>query len=391
MKKSLPKLISRLKRDVPPLFLSSKHPRVCPVVVAPMAGVTNRAFRRLVYELGAGMAVSEMVTARGLVEQNQKTWDYINFDAPSEVIGPRSVQLYSVCPKVTEKAVTELVNNNHVDHIDLNFGCPAKKITKKGGGAALLARPDWLGSIVKAAVKAAGEIPVTLKYRTGIDESRETYIDIGLHAQDLGVKMICLHARSAAQQYSGKANWDKIANLKQKLSIPVFGNGDVFTVEDAEKLWNHTDCDGVVIGRGVLGKPWLPGQIKALWTGSEIPDNPKWGELVQILKRHLSYEVEQSGEQRALLGFRKHITWYVTGFAHNHEIKRRLATVSSVAEIDDLFDAYPENMDYPDAAMHAIRGKSGRAQAIALPHGYLSSKDAEPNISPLAEVAISGG
>ncbi|MDP4805304.1 MAG: tRNA-dihydrouridine synthase, partial [Candidatus Nanopelagicales bacterium] len=218
-----------------------------PVVLAPMAGITNRAFRRLCREEGAGLYVSEMVTSRALLERNEETMDLVTFSADEN---PRSVQLYGVDPQVMAEAVRIIVDEDRADHIDLNFGCPVPKVTRKGGGSALPWKRDLFRDIVNAAVSTAdGRVPVSIKMRKGIDDTHLTYLDAGMAAANAGVAWVSLHGRTAAQMYSGKADWDAIARLKEHLAptgVPVLGNGDIWTAEDALNMVAQTGADGVV-------------------------------------------------------------------------------------------------------------------------------------------------
>ncbi|MDA8440700.1 MAG: tRNA dihydrouridine synthase DusB, partial [Propionibacterium sp.] len=227
-----------------------------PVVLAPMAGVTNAAYRQLCAEQGAGLYVCEMITSRGLVEGDPKTDAMVRF-APNETY--RSVQLYGVDPAVVGEATTILIERYRVDHVDLNFGCPVPKVTRKGGGGVLPWKRDRLKAILESAVRA-GEphgVPVTMKTRVGIDDDHITYRDAGRIAQDAGCAAIALHGRTVSQSYSGHADWSTIADLVDLVDIPVLGNGDIWEAADAVRMVRETGCAGVVVGRGCLGRPWL--------------------------------------------------------------------------------------------------------------------------------------
>src|SRR5207253_2088825 len=230
-----------------------------PVVLAPMAGVTNHPFRSLCREYGGGLYVSEMITARGIVEGHAKT-RLLAGGPPDE--RPRSVQLYGSDPAVMGEAVRRIAADG-VDHVDINFGCPAPKITRRGGGSAIPLKPRLMARLVRAAVQAAGDVPVTVKVRTGIDERLLTYRDAGRVAEDEGAAAIGLHARTAAQLYGGDADWSAIAHLKGAVRIPVLGNGDVWECWDALRMLRATGCDGVIVGRGCLGRPWLFAELAA--------------------------------------------------------------------------------------------------------------------------------
>ena len=245
-----------------------------PVVLAPMAGITNAPFRTLCREFsgGKGLFVSEMITTRALVERNEKTMQLIHFD---ETETPRSIQLYGVDPVTVGKAVRMIVDEDLADHIDLNFGCPVPKVTRKGGGSALPYKRPLLRAILNEAVSNAGGLPVTIKMRKGIDDDHLTYLDAGRIAVEEGVTAVALHGRTAAQHYGGTADWDAIARLKEHVpEIPVLGNGDIWCADDALRMMRETGCDGVVVGRGCLGRPWLFGDLVAAFEGSGRPAAP---------------------------------------------------------------------------------------------------------------------
>ena len=283
-----------------------------PVVLAPMAGVTNAPFRALCRRFGAGLYVSEMITARALVEGNAKTLRLAQF-APDEK--PRSLQLYGVDPVSLGEAVAWLVGEGHVDHIDMNFGCPVRKVTSRGGGSAIPARPRLLARIVAAAVANAGAVPVTIKFRIGVDDAITTFRDAGRIAQEEGCAAVALHARTAAQLYDGEADWNAIAQLKRAVTrIPVLGNGDVWEAWDALRMLRATGCDGVVVGRGCLGRPWLFRELAQVFDGREPEPPPTLGGVCDILLEHAELLVQHWGERAGIRSFRKHATWYTKCF-----------------------------------------------------------------------------
>ena len=272
-----------------------------PVVLAPMAGITNAGFRRLCREQGAGFYVCEMITSRGLVEKNPLTRRMIAFGADES---PRSMQLYGVDPVAMGRAVQIVAEEGLADHIDMNFGCPVPKVTRKGGGAALPYKRRLFERIVTAAVDNAGDIPVTVKMRIGIDDERHTFLDAGRRAVDAGAVAVALHARTAAQRYSGQADWSAIARLRDALpaEIPVLGNGDIFSAADALRMLAQTGCSGVVIGRGCLGRPWLFGALEAALTGRAVPPTPTLGVVTTTLLRHGRLLTEHLGRAFGRLG-----------------------------------------------------------------------------------------
>ncbi|MFH8249936.1 tRNA dihydrouridine synthase DusB [Microbacterium sp. B2969] len=368
-----------------------------PVVLAPMAGITNTAFRRLCREYGAGLYVSEMITSRALVERNATTMRLITHH---ESETPRSIQLYGVDPATVAEAVRILVAEDRADHIDLNFGCPVPKVTRKGGGSALPWKRRLFQDIVTGAVRAAGDIPLTIKMRKGIDSDHLTYLDAGRVAEDAGVSSIALHARTAAEFYSGHADWSAITKLKETVtSVPVLGNGDIWSAEDAVRMMAETGCDGVVVGRGCLGRPWLFGDLaRALGGPGAAPEQPvdaTLGFVAQAFRRHAELLVEFfEDEDRGCRDIRKHVAWYFKGYPVGGDTRARLATASSLAEIDELLATLDLEAPYPGAAAEGQRGRAGTPKRPALPDGWLDSQELGAEAScALAEAELdhSGG
>ncbi len=362
-----------------------------PVVLAPMAGITNVAFRRLCREHGGGVYVCEMITTRALVERIPKTLKMVEF-APDEDF--RSLQLYGVDPDVTAAAVRMVAEDDLADHIDLNFGCPVAKVTRRGGGSALPWRRKLFGRIVRQAVEAAAPfgIPVTVKMRKGIDDDHLTYVEAGLIAQEAGVAAVALHARTAAQRYSGVADWDAIATLKQTLDVPVLGNGDIWEADDALRMVAHTGVDGVVVGRGCLGRPWLFADLEAAFTGSgRAPLMPTLGEVAVVMRRHAELlSAAFDSERLGCTDFRKHVAWYLKGFPAGGEIRRGLSMVSSLAEMDDLLGSLDADAPFPAESLGQPRGRINAPGKVTLPYGWLDSRD-DDTVPEGAELADSGG
>ncbi len=343
-----------------------------PVVLAPMAGVTNWPFRAICRRFGAGLYVSEMVTARPLVEGRAKTLMLAEF---GEDESPRSLQLYGVDPYYVGQAVEWLVGEGRVDHIDLNFGCPVPKVTRKGGGSAIPAKPRLLANIVRAAVRGAGEIPVTIKFRMGIDDGLLTYEDAGRIAEEEGCAAVALHARTAAQLYDGEARWDAIAHLKQTVqAIPVLGNGDIWEAHDALRMMRETGCDGVVIGRGCLGRPWLFRDLADVLAGREPQNPPPFGEVVEIAIEHASLLCEWAGEDQAMRMFRRHSGWYTKGFRGSAKLRAGLMRVTTLRELEDVLRRVDAAEPFPPEAMRVPRGKTAGRQKVALPEGFLANR-----------------
>lgn len=358
-----------------------------PVVLAPMAGVTNAAFRRLCRSYGAGLYVSEMVSARALLEGNDKTRTMVAF-APDEVV--RSVQLYGVDPAVVGEAVRRIVDLG-VHHVDLNTGCPSPKVTRRGGGAALPAHGVLFRDIVRAAVRAAGSVPVTVKMRVGLDEATQTYLEAGRAAADMGAAAVALHARTAEQLYSGRADWTRIAALKQALpDVPVLGNGDVWEAADAVRMQAETGCDGVVVGRGCLGKPWLFRDLADAFAGRPVQPPPTLGQVAEVMRRHARLLVEHHGEQGyGVRDFRKHTGWYLTGYPVGGDRRRRLALASTLADLDALLAELDQGAALPPGAQHLPRGHLQGPKPVCLPEGWLSSRD-DPTPPSGADRAFGG-
>ncbi|MER7589418.1 tRNA dihydrouridine synthase DusB [Micromonospora sp. NPDC127501] len=369
-----------------------------PVVLAPMAGITNIGFRRLCREQGGGIYVCEMITTRALVERNPKTLRMIAFGDDEK---PRSLQLYGTDPEITAAAVRIVVERNLADHIDLNFGCPVPKVTRRGGGAALPWRRRLFARLVRAAVAAASPsgVPVTVKMRKGIDDDHLTYVEAGLAAQEAGVAAVALHGRTAAQRYSGTADWDAIATLKQALDVPVLGNGDIWEADDALRMVAHTGVDGVVIGRGCLGRPWLFADLEAAFNGRPERRLPTLGEVAVTMRRHAELLVDQftagarnpaRGERDGCTDFRKHVAWYLKGFPVGGELRRSLAMIESLAQLDDLLGKLDPAEPFPMTALGQPRGRTNSPGKVFLPEGWLASRD-DDTVPEGAEMDDSGG
>ena len=360
-----------------------------PVVLAPMAGVTNYPFRSLCRRFGAGLYISEMITARPLVEGREKTLKLAGF-GPGE--SPRSLQLYGVDPHFVGEAVARLVGEGRVDHLDLNFGCPVRKVTRKGGGAAIPAKPRLLASIIRAAVKAADEIPVTIKFRMGIDDNHLNFLESGRIAESEGCAGVTLHARTAAQLYDGQARWHAIGELKQTLaSIPVFGNGDIWVAEDALRMVRETGCDGVAVGRGCLGRPWLFRDLDDVFSGREPQTPPTFGEVADLMLEHARMLVDWFGERQAIISFRKHNGWYTRGFRSSARLRERLMRVQHLSELEEALAVIDREEPFPKHGHLVRRGKRSGTQKVVLPNGFWDDPDDPTPPGVEAEQAISGG
>ena len=373
-----------------------------PVVLAPMAGITNTAYRRLCQGFGGGLYVSEMVTSRALVERTEESMRLIGHHDSEKV---RSVQLYGVDPKTIADAVTMLVSEDRADHIDLNFGCPVPKVTRKGGGAALPWKQDLFQAIVQNAVKAAGDIPVTVKMRKGIDADHLTFLESGKAARDAGVAAVALHGRTAADYYSGKADWDAIAELRAALpDVQVLGNGDIWSAQDAVNMMKQTGVDGVVVGRGCLGRPWLFADLEnAFRSYLENPNanidysqvQPNLGEVADAFKQHAELLVEFFGDElRACRDIRKHVAWYFKGYPVGGSLRAALASVETLTQMDELLGTLDRSMPYPGDEAEGPRGRAGGMKSCALPEHWLDSRDLGDSARASlleAELNVSGG
>ena len=401
-----------------------------PVELAPMAGVTNASFRRLCRRYGesalpgpapaadgpittpggalaapAGLYVTEMVTTRALVEGNARTLAMVRPD-PGERV--RSVQLYGVDPLIAGRAVRILVERDLADHIDLNFGCPAPKVTRRGGGAALPWKKDLLAAILRetvraseAAVRAARrerQVPVTVKMRVGIDAEHETYLDAARAAADAGIAALALHARTARQHYSGAARWEFIARLKEASRIPVLGNGDIWSGDDALEMMRSTGCDGVVVGRGCQGRPWLFADIVAALHGSSARTRPDLDAVIAVIREHGRLLAAEMGQERGVRDLRKHIGWYLKGYPVGGPARAALARVSTLAGLDAelaaMRERLPESVPYPGGAVEGPRGRAGAPKRPHLPEGWLASPyltDGQRAGLLAAESDVSGG
>ncbi len=391
---------------LPPLHIG-RHVIESPVVLAPMAGITNRAFRRICREFGSegldagglsgasSLYVNEMVTSRALVERNELTMRLISH-GPEE--RPRSVQLYSVDPVTAEQAARILVSEDRADHIDLNFGCPVPKVTRKGGGSAIPWKTELFRSIVASVVREADPyaVPVTVKMRVGIDDAHVTYLQAGRIAEGEGAAAVALHARTAAQAYSGQADWSAIARLREAVtSVPVLGNGDIWSAEDALRMVAETGCDGVVVGRGCLGRPWLFTDLAAAFAGSDVRVRPDLRTVTDTLRRHAAYLVDfYEDEVKGCRDIRKHIAWYLKGFPAGSSVRNQLALVDSLQALDDLIGTMDLDAPWPGEAAEGQRGRAGSPRVVHLPEGWLDSQeltDVQRALVAQAELDVSGG
>ncbi len=346
-----------------------------PVVLAPMAGVTDAPYRVICEQQGAPLCVSEMITANALTQKNEKTMRMI---LPHPAQSTHSLQLYGTHPRTLSEAVKIAADHSNVDHIDLNFGCPVPKVTRVGGGAALPFKRKFFAEMVTAAVKAAEpyRIPITVKMRLGIDMDHLTFLDAGRAAQDAGVAWVALHARTAEDLYGETVRWGSIAELVTALDIPVLGNGEIWGPYDAQLMVEQTGCAGVVIGRGCLGRPWLFGQLNQLFNAQEIAEPPCLGEVSHTALAHAALVWEWHGPAM-FQGFRKHLVWYLKGFPLGGQNRARAAQVTTVDDVVALLGDLDPTLTLVDSARFARRGHTTGPRRVALPEHWLDDPDEE--------------
>lgn len=361
--------------SIKPVDLGKIH-IATPVVLSPMAGITNWPFRVICREYGPdGLYVAEMITARALVARNPKALRLCRF-APNEKV--RSLQLYGVDPSIVELAARIVVDENMADHVDLNFGCPVPKVTRRGGGSALPWKTDLLQEILHRVVSVCDPagIPVTAKFRVGIDENHETFMQAGHIAQEEGCAAVTLHARTTAEYYGGHSDWSRIAELVDALDIPVFGNGDIWGADDALAMFKETGCAGVAIGRGCQGRPWIFADIRSACNGSDNRVNPSLGQVCKVILRHLELLVDfyDGDERMAVHDLRKHIAWYLKGFPVGGGTRKSFMECESIEDVQRNIDALDSSLKLPEQVLDTPRGRVRFAKKVHLPYGWLYSR-----------------
>ena len=308
-----------------------------PLILAPMAGVSEPPFRRLCRAFGADVVVSEFLSSEGLRRGVRSVHDGAYFTEEERPIG---IQLYGAEPAAMAEAAGLVAEHAAPDFIDINFGCPVKKVVKRNGGSGCLRDLGLMQDIVRA-VRSAVDIPVTVKIRSGWDEATRDPVAIALRCQDAGAQALALHPRTRSQMYDGRADWSEIGAVKAALDIPVIGNGDVRTAEDVVRMAQETGCDGVMIGRGSFGNPWLFQQARALMEGREPRPTPGAAERFAVALRHAKLQLEiQGDDRRTAVEFRKHLGWYTRGLPGAAALRARLHQIDSMAEIERIFEDY---------------------------------------------------
>lgn len=312
------------------------------IVLAPMAGVCNSAFRRIIKEMGCGLVYAEMVSDKGLVYNSKKTKDMLYV---SDYERPIAQQIFGSDVDTFVEAAKMVYEIMKPDIIDINMGCPVPKVAVRAqAGSALLKNPAKIREIVSAVVKAV-PIPVTVKIRSGWDSNSINAVEVAKICEEAGAKAICVHGRTRSQGYSGKVDLDIIKKVKESVSIPVIGNGDVNSIESAIKMFEYTGVDAIMIGRGALGNPWLIKQLVTYFDTGIILEKPSYKEIIDMCRKHLNYLLELKSEKISVLEMRSHISWYIKGLPKSTEIKKELFTISDAKGIMNLLDRYQNILD----------------------------------------------
>ncbi len=301
-----------------------------PVILAPMAGITDYPFRQIARDMGCELLYTEMISSKGIIYGNSRTEDLIDFQVKER--GLIGVQIFGESAEYMSEAAAIIAEKYSPHIIDINMGCPVAKVTKNGAGAALMKKPELAGEIIKSVVNSV-QIPVTVKIRKGWDNDHTNAVNIACLAETEGASAVTVHGRMAGQFYCGKADWGIIKEVKESVNIPVVGNGDIFTPQDAENMLEKTGCDAVMLGRGVRGNPWLLQRCIHYLQKGEILPEPDWKEKIEMTLHHLELAVEYFGEEYAIPRMRKHITWYLKGIPFSAEVKNRINHLAKLKEV----------------------------------------------------------
>ena len=294
-----------------------------PILLAPMAGVTDYPFRVLCKAQGAGVVYSEFVSAHGIIRENAKTWQMIKFTDFERPIG---IQIFGDTPEVMSRAARMVVDKFSPDILDINYGCPVPKVTKRGAGSAALKDLCLMDDITAAVVEAVPEVPVTVKMRAGWDNTSIVVPEVGQRLEAIGVKAIALHPRTTKQSYNGSADWSLIKQLKEATAVPVIGNGDIKTPDDVMHMFEQTKCDAVMVGRSALGNPWFFKEAIALYKGKSVPQPPTMKERISGCRQHFDHMIDWHGERTATNMMRKHFGWYIRGFSGAGNYRKALVS-----------------------------------------------------------------
>ncbi len=326
-----------------------------PLYLAPQAGVSESPFRRLCRRFGADVVVSEFVSAEGIRRQNERTLEYLRFDPEERPIG---VQIFGADPPAMAEAAAFVHHAYRPDFIDINFGCPVKKVVKRNGGSGCLRDLDLVGRIIRA-VDDATPLPTTVKIRSGFDQESRDPVRIGRVCEDAGARVLTLHPRTRTDMYSGQARWDEIRALKEAVQIPVVGNGDIRSGADASRMRDETGCDGIMIARGSHGNPWLFAQARAALSGEPVPPEPEVDERFQVCLEHAENAIDFGGDgERAVIEFRKHLGWYTKGLPSGKHLRKELFQVTSIEEMREHLSRYLERYLVGEGAEMELQGSA---------------------------------
>jgi tRNA-dihydrouridine synthase B len=325
-----------------PTFVNLLRDGRTPLYLAPQAGVSESPFRRLCHSFGADVVVSEFVSSEGIRRNDARTHSYLRFHDEERPIG---IQIFGADPAAMAEAAALVEEVYAPDFLDINFGCPVKKVVSRNGGSGCLRDLALVESIIRS-VRRAISIPTTVKVRSGWSEEMRNPVEIGLRCQDAGAEVLTLHARTRTQMYSGTANWDEIAATVEALDIPVIGNGDVWTGEDARRMRDHTGCAGIMIARGSHGAPWIFRQARAALNGEPVPPDPDAAERFRIVREHARLAIAfAEREEKAMLEFRKHLGWYTKGLPNGRHLRQELFAVTRLEEAEALLEGYLEEYE----------------------------------------------
>ena len=308
-----------------------------PLFLAPMSGITDQPFRIICKNMGASVVYTEFVSADGVIRENVKTLDMIKFE---EIERPIGVQIFGNSPNTVSESAFNIYNKFKPDLIDINFGCPVPKVTKKGGGSAALKNLDLMQKIVLKTVNAVPDIPVTVKMRAGWDKDKIISTEAGLRLEKIGVKAITLHPRTTSQRFTGEANWELIKELKESVNIPVIGNGDINSVDDYKKMVDTTGCDAVMIARGALGNPWIFKELNQYIKNKDQSFSPSLKERIQLCRKHYELLKEDKNSYVCLNLTKKHFSWYLKGFNGAVEWRRKFMYSKTTEEVESLLEEF---------------------------------------------------